>query len=75
MTIAELRALGFEGSKHIPGTSQYRVRCYSCEALVISGTPCHETGCPEKRVKCRECGCLMPKGEGCDCMQPCDLND
>ncbi len=23
-----------------------RVRCSQCDALVINGTPCHETGCP-----------------------------
>ena len=70
MNLSQLRALGFEGSKHTPGTRQYRVRGHSCEALVILGTPCHEPGCPEKRVECRECGSPLPKGEGCDCMQP-----
>lgn len=45
------------------------VRCDQCEALMINGTFCHETGCPNSRktyvqaeerwvrfVECRECG-------------------
>ena len=35
--------------------------CDSCEALMINGIYCHETGCPEawrdKVLECRECGC------------------
>lgn len=43
-----LRRLGFDRSKHIPFTKQYRIACSQCEALVINGTPCHELGCPNR---------------------------
>jgi hypothetical protein len=34
------------------------VRCSQCEALVISGVACHETGCPNARpYDCFDCGC------------------
>ena len=26
----------------------YRIHCDQCAACVIQGTPCHETGCPNK---------------------------
>jgi hypothetical protein len=39
-------ALGFDRAEHIPFTRQYRIRCSQCDALVINGRPCHETGCP-----------------------------
>lgn len=26
-----------------------RIRCSQCDALVIQGVPCHETGCPNER--------------------------
>lgn len=35
--------------------------CDSCEALMINGVYCHETGCPEAwrdyDRECEECGC------------------
>ena len=37
-------------------------RCDQCEAAMINGLYCHETGCPNARplrrryVECRECG-------------------
>ena len=35
--------------------------CQSCEALMINGVHCHETGCPDAwrdyRRECAECGC------------------
>lgn len=58
--LANLRALGFEVSAHIPFTRQYKVRCSSCEALVISGVPCHETGCPDAKHECNGCWTLIP---------------
>ena len=30
-------------------TRGVRIRCSQCEALVISGVPCHERGCPNER--------------------------
>ncbi len=36
------------------------MNCPSCEALMINGVFCHETGCPDAwkdyRRDCRECG-------------------
>ena len=31
------------------------LRCNSCEALMINGVFCHETGCPESWRGVREC--------------------
>jgi len=44
-------------------------QCDSCEALMINGVYCHESGCPNMwkttSVDCRECGCgFYPKHEG-----------
>ncbi len=55
MNLNTLRALGFDESKHIPFTRQYRVRCSSCEVLVVCGTATHEHGCPNQTFECRGC--------------------
>ena len=47
--------LGFNATVHIPFTSQYRVRCDRCEALVVNGTPTHERGCPNATHECNGC--------------------
>lgn len=60
MNLQQLRSLGFDDSAHIPFTKQYRVRCHSCEALVIQGVPCHEHGCPEAKHECNGCNNLIP---------------
>lgn len=54
------------------------MRCDQCEALMIQGVFCHETGCPNfhkrydsesdcwVRVRtCRECGCVVDADEVC----------
>jgi hypothetical protein len=41
--------------KQYPQTRQSG-RCDSCEALMINGVYCHETGCRRSPVECRECG-------------------
>lgn len=61
MTLALLRALGFTASKHIPFTSQFRVRCQSCQALVINGVPTHEHGCPDAMHECAGCNTFVPQ--------------
>lgn len=71
-TLDNLQALGFDNSERDDDSGYLRVRCSCCEALVINGTPCHETGCPNQSRECRECGCLIPAGESCDCMDPID---
>jgi len=52
ITLASLRARGFDLSEHIPFTRQYRVRCSQCEACVINGIACHEHGCPNATHEC-----------------------
>lgn len=59
MTLASLQAHGFDQSED---DGEYcRVRCGRCEALVINGTPCHESGCPNQMHECDECMTLIPK--------------
>ena len=57
-----------------------RIHCNQCEALMINGVFCHETGCPNSRktwtrgegwvrfLSCPECGCDVREGETCDCI-------
>lgn len=55
-----------------------RTRCNQCEALMINGVFCHETGCPNtkarydsesgewiKQYKCFTCGCMADEGSNC----------
>ena len=37
-----------------------KVNCSQCEALVIQGLPCHETGCPNAMHECSGCNALIP---------------
>ena len=46
--------LGFDQATHVPFTREYRIRCSQCDALVINGVPCHETGCPNTPQPDRE---------------------
>lgn len=59
------------------------VRCDQCQALMIQGMFCHETGCPNthsrldsesgswiKQRKCGECGCVVDADDLC-----CDAQD
>ncbi len=58
------------------------MHCDQCEAAMINGVFCHETGCPNSKktwvaerdawvrfVACRECGCDVEEGEVCSCTQ------
>lgn len=45
----QLRRDGFDRSRYDPDDGRYWVRCSQCQALVINGVPCHETGCPNVR--------------------------
>lgn len=50
--ISRLRSRGFDRSRTSPDSpSHVRVGCSQCQALVINGTPCHETGCPNAPKK------------------------
>lgn len=44
--VQQLRDAGFDRSYAIPFEHSWKVRCSQCEALVINGLACHETGCP-----------------------------
>jgi len=46
-----------------------RDTCQSCEALMINGVYCHETGCPDSwrdyKIECKFCGDLVwPEDKG-----------
>ena len=58
------------------------MRCNQCEALMINGRFCHETGCPNtkarydvdtdtwiKQRKCFDCGCYVDTDDPC-CSAP-----
>ncbi len=50
--------------------------CNSCEALMINGIYCHETGCPDawrdSKAKCFECGCsFKPESQQQDTCEGC----
>lgn len=47
-TLRGLRERGFDKSSYDKKSHSWRVRCSQCEALVINGVACHETGCPNK---------------------------
>lgn len=57
--LQSLRAKGFDESYNVPFTRQYVVKCSCCEAVVINGYPCHETGCPNMKYECEGCGDLI----------------
>jgi hypothetical protein len=54
-----------------------RIHCDQCEALMINGVFCHETGCPNahsryageddwiKQRKCFQCGCMIDTDDPC----------
>jgi hypothetical protein len=67
-----------------------QINCDQCEAAMIQGVFCHETGCPNSRktwedgewilyLECRECGSDVRAGESCDCSEvdwkPCEDED
>lgn len=43
-----LRRLGFDKTTYNRSTGYYKVKCSQCEAVVINGIACHETGCPNQ---------------------------
>jgi hypothetical protein len=58
------------------------IRCNQCEAAMINGVFCHETGCPNARkkyvaerdewvrfVECFYCGYEVEAGETCGCIE------
>jgi hypothetical protein len=66
----------------------HRIHCDQCQALMINGIFCHETGCVNSRkrydaendrwyrvFKCRECGADIEEGESCSCQDPDEEDD
>lgn len=60
MNLATLHVLGFTQSTNVPFTKQYRVRCNSCEAVVVNDHPLHERGCPNDKHECAGCCNIIP---------------
>lgn len=56
--LANLRARGFDLSTY--RALKYYPRCSQCQATVINGTACHETGCSNARHECKGCTELIP---------------
>jgi hypothetical protein len=54
MILDTLQAAGFDTSRRMKG-KVVRVGCSQCAAVVIMGTPTHETGCPNRTYKCKGC--------------------
>jgi hypothetical protein len=49
ITVQILRDRGFDLTTYDRSERRYRVRCSQCEAMVINGVACYETGCPNAR--------------------------
>jgi hypothetical protein len=60
-TLETLHGLGFDASSNTFGRpTLFSVACSSCQATVINGVPCHETGCQNEMHECRGCNTLIP---------------
>ena len=46
-----LKRRGFDNSSKADESNAYRVGCTQCQALVINGVACHESGCPNGRKR------------------------
>lgn len=57
-----LKAQGFDRSVRAGrvGLESIHVACSQCEALVINGVPCHETGCRNTIAFCAGCDARIP---------------
>jgi hypothetical protein len=65
-TVEYLESLGFDNSSRL-APSRYHVACSQCAALVINGTPAHETGCPNETHECAVCIAQIPnRQQYCD---------
>ena len=61
MDIGKLRRMGFDLA-HRDADGYDIVQCSQCDAVIINGTPCHETGCPNITQECRGCNNMTPRG-------------
>ncbi len=58
LALVTLQNHGFDLSQKA-GTYYYP-HCSQCEACVINGLACHETGCPNETRECRGCYSTIP---------------
>ena len=58
--VAELQDQGFDQT-YVSGQA-IRPKCSQCEVLVIQGTACHETGCPNQQYECKGCNAVVERG-------------
>lgn len=58
--VQEIVDRGFDRTTYDNDDGTIKVRCSQCEALVINGTPCHETGCRNAVRECSGCNNLIP---------------
>lgn len=63
VNLFNLRLLGFDLSRHVPFTKEFKVKCSCCEAMTVNGTPLHETGCSQAMHECNGCNSIIPKGQ------------
>ena len=49
--VQQLRDLGFDLSEYLRSEGTWYVACSQCQALVINGHACHETGCSNQQRK------------------------
>ena len=66
--IAELESQGFDQTY---ASGRYlRPKCSQCDALVIQGVACHETGCRNQVYECNGCSAVVERrGAYChDCL-------
>jgi hypothetical protein len=65
--LATLAAEGFDRCEVNEDSGGVTVRCSQCDALVLCGVACHETGCPNASHECRGCNArLTGRREWCD---------
>jgi len=57
--LERLIILGFKSSYIIRG-GMIKPKCDQCEAIVINGIPCHETGCINTMHECSGCNEIIP---------------
>ncbi len=58
--LASLKARGFDRSTKRAFETFAHVACSQCEALVINGVACHETGCLNATHECKGCNERIP---------------
>jgi hypothetical protein len=54
------------------------MHCDQCQAAMINGVFCHETGCKNSRKVYRygrECGCEVEEGTACDCTEAIERDE